>query len=167
MHQEAFQFVQRYAAMLPGRHSVCELGSRDVNGSVRPLFASAACYLGIDTAPGPGVDLVADAADGRPQDGQRFDTVVSTECLEHTSAADKVCQTAYEILDVGGVFLVTAAGVMRAPHSGVDGGRLRAGEWYANITAADLREWLKPFAVALVDDFSRTGDIYAFAVQVR
>jgi SAM-dependent methyltransferase len=67
---------------------VLEVGSYDVNGSVRELFAGARSYLGIDSRPGPGVDHVFDIEtfqDG-PDLGTRrtWDVIVSTEMLEHT-----------------------------------------------------------------------------------
>jgi hypothetical protein len=48
---------------------VLEIGSYDVNGSLRSLFAKAGEYTGVDLKEGPGVDLVAfghqiDALDG-------------------------------------------------------------------------------------------------------
>lgn len=65
-----------------GGKDVCEAGSYDVNGSLRPwiLERKPASYTGIDIRPGPGVDYVCPAA----QLGQHFcDLMVSTEMLEH------------------------------------------------------------------------------------
>jgi hypothetical protein len=103
MHEAAFRWVQKMAAMLPPRRAVCELGSRNVNGSVRSLFASASSYVGIDTQPGPGVDIVADASHWRPEDKSLFDTVISTESLEHAPRGDLICQTALKILESRGI----------------------------------------------------------------
>jgi len=65
--------------------SVVEVGSYDVNGTVRPHIEAhgPASYLGVDISEGPGVDMVCNVADlpGRFPDG--FDLVVSTEMLEH------------------------------------------------------------------------------------
>ena len=60
--------------------SVLECGSYNVNGSVRGLFAACE-YVGLDWRPGPGVDVVGLVHEYQP--GRRFDTVVSTEMLEH------------------------------------------------------------------------------------
>ena len=66
-------------------NTVIEVGSYDVNGTVRPIIQGHAptSYLGVDQSAGPCVDLVADVADlpGLYPDG--FDLVVSTEMLEH------------------------------------------------------------------------------------
>ena len=60
MHPEAWAFVQGLGAEPVGH--VVELGSRNFNGSIRPLFADALSYTGVDILPGYGVDVVADAA---------------------------------------------------------------------------------------------------------
>lgn len=165
MHAAAFEWARKCSLWLPRRASVLEIGSRDVNGSVRPLFGYCP-YHGIDALDGPGVDEVADAATWRPPAGRWFDTVVSTECLEHARDAAAVCRTAFEALAPAGAFILTAAAPSRPPHSGVDGGKVRPGEFYRGVSAADLRAWLAPFAVALVDDFTQPTDVYALALKL-
>ncbi len=60
---------------------VLDVGSQDVNGTLRP-FAFGTSYIGVDLAPGPGVDIVIQP--GRlPFADHTFDLVVSTSCLEH------------------------------------------------------------------------------------
>jgi hypothetical protein len=87
-----------------------------------------------------------------------------TEVLEHTPDGAAVCRTAFDALGPGGVFVVTAAGPGREPHSAADGGPLRDGEYYANVPPETLRAWLAPFACVLVDT-SAAGDVYALAVK--
>lgn len=64
---------------LSGR-SVLDVGSRDVNGSLRGLFTGS--YIGVDMVDGPGVDRVACASDLPFNDGE-FSVVICTEMLEH------------------------------------------------------------------------------------
>ena len=61
---------------------ILEVGSYDVNGSVRPLFSRAGSYVGVDFRPGPGVDLTMNAHCLKFPD-RSFDLVISTEMLEH------------------------------------------------------------------------------------
>jgi SAM-dependent methyltransferase len=171
VHESAFKFVARAVMQLPPRRRVLELGSRVVAGPwpyagpVRPLFDGAE-YLGVDAAPGEGVDVVGDAGVWRPDPFRRFDTVVCTEVLEHAPGARDLCENARRLLEPGGVFIVTAAGPGRAPHSSVDGGPLRPGEFYRNVADEELRAWLAPFGFALVDSFSAPGDVYGLAVKL-
>jgi hypothetical protein len=163
MHPGAYNFVSYIARCLPPRRRVCELGSRDVNGSVRGLFPGAQ-YIGVDSEPGPGVDAIGNGATWKPEPPQPFDTVVSTEVLEHTSEAEAICANAYQLLEKGGVFIVTAATIGRGPHSAIDGGTLRHGEFYRNVSPVLLQEWLKPFHFVMVDTGTAT-DVYAMAVK--
>ena len=69
--------VERYD-LAAGR--ILEIGSANVNGSVRSLFTGE--YTGIDHREAEGVDLVMRAANLYFPDAT-FDTVVSTSMLEH------------------------------------------------------------------------------------
>ena len=60
--------------------SVFEIGSADINGSVRSYFQPTD-YVGVDLMSGPGVDVVGQGEDVRLD--REFDVAVSTECLEH------------------------------------------------------------------------------------
>jgi SAM-dependent methyltransferase len=114
-----------------------EVGSRIVNGTVRSLFTGCE-YVGIDVVAGDGVDVVAD---GAHYESELFDCVVCTEVLEHAENAAGICENVSRLLRPGGYFLVTAAAPPRTPHS-VDGGPLRDGEFYRNITVETLFSWL-------------------------
>jgi len=66
---------------------VLEIGSKYVNGSVRPLverFLKPKEYLGIDIEPGKFVDIVLPAEEIVKYFGEgSFDVIISTELLEH------------------------------------------------------------------------------------
>ena len=51
MHEQAYAFVARHGADV-GAVDVLEIGSHDVNGSVRPIFPTATQFHGIDIAAG-------------------------------------------------------------------------------------------------------------------
>lgn len=160
MHGEAYEFI----LSTTGKNKmpeglVVEIGSRNINGTIRGCFKEP--YVATDVAPGPGVDVVADGATYEPP--QPAAIVVCCEVLEHARNAPEICANAYRILAPGGVFLVTAAGTGRAPHSAVDGGRLNPGEFYRNVTETDLRAWLADFSECDVTVNPRANDIYAVA----
>ena len=162
MHHQAYHWMRKTIAMLPDRFSVLELGSKDVNGSIRPLFTKATRYVGVDLSEGAGVDVVADAVTFKTD--ERFDTVVCMEVLEHTDKGREICRNAHHHLQAGGVFLVSAATGIRVPHSAVDGGELRDGEYYQNVRHSDLSFWLSDFSKRYI--FKKMwGDIYAIAYK--
>jgi len=151
MHPEARDFVAQHARPSPGL-LVLDIGGQDMNGTVRDLFPGAD-YTSLDIAPGPGVDIVADASEWDPgwEPHQGCDVVVCCEVFEHTKAWPEIVATAYKALRPGGMFLVTCAGPRRAPHSG-----RRAlppepdpDEHYANVYAGQLADIL--YATGFVD----------------
>ena len=161
MHAEALEFVRSFTE---GRtfEKVLEFGSRDVNGSVRPLVNSLD-YWGLDLLPGKGVDEVANAAAWRG-DGYR-DLVICCEVFEHTPEWPQIVKTAAVHLKPCGLFLVTCAGEGREPHSGFDGGPLREGEYYRNVWASELMQALRDydFLVGELEIHDDRGDLYAAA----
>lgn len=163
MHAEAMDFCRSVLAMMRPPRLVCELGSRNINGSVRDLLPDVALYVGVDCVAGPGVDVVADASVWRPGSWVQFDLVVCTEVLEHTPTAAAICFNAFHLLRPGGVFLVTAAGPDRPPHS-CTGGVIVGDEFYRNVRAEDLREWLWPFPLVAVRERDRQ-DVYGWAME--
>lgn len=138
MHPGAFEFVRQFATEDP--ISVIEIGSRDINGSVRPHFPIAS-WIGIDCVDGPSVDVVADAVKYLPS--QTADRVICCEVFEHTAEWRQIILRAYYWLKPGGTFIITCAGVGREPHSAIDGEILRAGESYENVSEQQMSEALR------------------------
>jgi SAM-dependent methyltransferase len=166
LHQAAFDYVRRVLAGfdLTGKH-VVEIGSYNVNGTVRGLFGGAASYVGVDAREGPGVDLARKAQNLRADTfDQPADVVVCCEVLEHDEDAHGIIRAAHRILAPGGVLIVTAAGPGREPH-GVDGGRVGKGEHYGNIEPDELRAWLDGWDGVTIEENHAAHDIYAVAVK--
>jgi len=89
---------------------VLEVGSLDVNGSVRGdiMALHPAEYVGIDIRPGPGVDLICDAGDLVARFGEdAFDVVVSTELLEHARDWRRIVSNIKRVTRPGGVMIVS------------------------------------------------------------
>jgi SAM-dependent methyltransferase len=120
---------------------VLEIGSLDINGSVRPMFKPfASKYVGLDTQAGPGVDIVYDAAKFTKPNA--FDVVVCAEVFEHTPEWQTIIKKSYKNLVNGGLFIATMAGEGRRPHSAIDAGEIREWEHYANIGEWQLKQTL-------------------------
>jgi SAM-dependent methyltransferase len=64
--------------------TVIEIGSQDVNGSIRSCCPERFKYVGVDFVAGKGVDVVLDDPYSLPFPDQSVDVVLSSSCLEHS-----------------------------------------------------------------------------------
>lgn len=89
---------------------VLDVGSRDINGSLRGLVQSMGPseYIGVDMEPGTGVDRVCAAEDLAARFGpDSFDIVVTTEMLEHVRAWREGLSNIKRVCRPGGLIVVT------------------------------------------------------------
>lgn len=98
----------RYAHIPKNIERVCEIGSKNYNGTIRDHFSEANNYLGIDMEDGDGVDLVGLATDvlGRRYD-ESFDVVICCECLEHDPKFWETLKTIKRVLKKGGHLILS------------------------------------------------------------
>lgn len=94
---------------------VLEVGSYDVNGSVRRLFSGADEYVGVDLVEGPGVDRVGDGSIIDDPDGS-WDVTVSGECFEHDPHWRRTFATMVRVTRPGGLVAFTCASRGRIEH---------------------------------------------------
>jgi hypothetical protein len=163
MHYQAYDFTERMLPKLGEIEHVLEVGSRNVNGSVRPLFANATSYTGIDILDGPGVDVVVTGYGYEP--AHKPSVVVCCEVLEHTEQALAIVRNAAAILKLGGRLLVTCATDPRMPHSGIHGGPLEQGEFYRNVPPDILVGWVEQAGLHVLEreTYPDRGDLYLLA----
>ena len=85
MHETALEFGRAFFDIyLPaGCPVILDVGSQDINGSLRACAPSRATYIGVDMVAGSGVDLLLEDPHVLPFVDQHFDAVVTTSCFEH------------------------------------------------------------------------------------
>ncbi len=110
-HKSVFDFVRANLSPsdIAGRR-ILEVGSRDVNGSVRSILMSlgARDYVGVDTELGPGVDRLCDVANLASEfSGQPFDVVVTTEMLEHVRDWSNAVSNLKQVVVPAGLLVIT------------------------------------------------------------
>jgi SAM-dependent methyltransferase len=107
-----FSYLEDQIGKLEKVTSVLEVGSRDVNGTTREFFLGRQCdYLGVDIAPGKGVDAVVDITGDiqtirtmtRAVD---YDLVVCMNVLEHVYEPIKALTNMLSLLRKGGYLMV-------------------------------------------------------------
>jgi SAM-dependent methyltransferase len=164
-HPQQQRFVARAAALHQSDGPLLEIGSLDVNGSVRPFFPRATPYVGIDLAPGPAVDVVASGHDFGPD--AAFDTVVTTECLEHDPGWADTLRNIVRVLRPGGTLLLTCATRGRHEHGTTRTSPAMSpstNDHYRNLTAADVVPVITPaLRVDLVATCWSSFDLYLVA----
>jgi SAM-dependent methyltransferase len=108
-NQWCLEFASRALGHLGPGTRVLEVGSLDVNGTVRSVLGpAAASWHGIDIRPGPGVDEVLDVSRLSERFGpEAFDLVASTEMLEHCHDWQGALAQMLGVLRPGGLLLLT------------------------------------------------------------
>lgn len=103
-------FFNAYASAFSSQKNVrvVEIGSQDVNGSLRATAPSNFDYLGIDFVEGKGVDLVINDPYEIPLEDQSVDIVLSSSCFEHSEMFWIVFLEVMRILKPKGLFYLNA-----------------------------------------------------------
>jgi len=147
MHNEIREWMMYARALHPDhfKHGeVLDVGAQDINGTNRWLFGPACHYMGIDLVAGRNVDIVMPvhhyAAENSPE---KFDVIVSTDCLEHDRYWRESLAAMYRLLKVGGLMVFTCAGQGRDEHGtetrnpAASPGTL---DYYGNLTPSMIEE---------------------------
>ena len=113
MHQSAMRhgelFFEVYCQKpTPTDTTLVEIGSQNVNGSLREVCPPHIKYVGLDFSDGAGVDLVIDDPYRLPLDDASADIVVSSSCFEHSELFWLVFLEVLRILKPHGVFYLNA-----------------------------------------------------------
>lgn len=167
-----------------------DLGGANINGTARDVFDPDTTWFGLDIAPGPGVDIVADARtftfDDLPEDSPLaiddtasylFDLVLCTELLEHVAPLTgrwiggdpdsgwcAVLDTLWRIVKPGGFVFITCASTGRRPHGARGEHDVPAGEHYRNVHAGVFEDYAntRGWTDLDVEYNPNPGDLYAW-----
>ncbi|SCX59335.1 methyltransferase domain-containing protein [Variovorax sp. EL159] len=110
MHDTAHTHGQHFFALYwqPHFKNVVELGSQNINGSLRDHAPASASYLGLDTAPGAGVDRVVVPGATLPLPDGCADVVVTSSALEHDPCFWETFLEMVRLLRPGGLLYINA-----------------------------------------------------------
>ncbi|WP_298868599.1 class I SAM-dependent methyltransferase [uncultured Gimesia sp.] len=148
---------------------VLEIGSRDVNGSVREEFDNCT-YTGIDAESGNGVDqaCLGHEFEAPPES---FDVVCSLETFEHDPHAPQTVANMLKLLRPGGLFFMTCAGEGRKEHGTRRTGPLYGPDenYYQNVSLAMFLDWVKAtsFEELYLRHNKAVSDLYCFAIKAQ
>jgi len=145
-HKEQVLFCMYIKIKKPQYFYNCKVfdgGSLNINGSNKGLFSHSS-YIGCDVGKGDNVDVVSLIHEYKGDDGE-FDTVITTECLEHDQHYKKSVLNMIRMLKSNGLFIMSCATTGRPEHGTIksDGGRanpLLLTDYYKNITESDFKD---------------------------
>jgi SAM-dependent methyltransferase len=145
-HPQQAEFISTIREFYPHAFNgarVLEVGSLDINGSVRELFSNCD-YTGADLQLGPGVDLACQGQLLEFASGT-FDTAISAECLEHNPYWRETVGNMLRMTRSDGLVLISCATTGRMEH-GTSRTNPEASpfttaarwDYYRNLTARDI-----------------------------
>ena len=173
-HKEQREFFEelnlRFSRFFLSANRVFEVGSQNINGTVRDFFPNAREYLGIDLGMAPDVDWVIPGELAELSDGWA-DIVISTECFEHCDNWHLVFLNMARILASGGLFVFTSAGTGRAAHGTIDSDEYSSPfttSYYKNLDVDQVAEKIKLGCFFDSHGFevnSKSGDLYFWGIR--
>jgi len=170
------------------RKNVIDVGSLDINGNNRYLFRRC-YYVGVDIVEGANVDVVGKAHEVLPnlkpelevnyvwnphltriQGSTRFDTIISTEALEHDIHWEETLKAMYNKLIRRGLLLITAGGDGREEHGTHNHTPLASpgtNDYYRNISNGMFASVLPPnfFTTYYINQASETNDFQFYGIK--
>jgi SAM-dependent methyltransferase len=152
-HIEQMKFVETVKGEFPNyflNQRVAEIGSLDINGSIRTFFESCD-YTGFDVAAGAGVDRVTQGQLISELTGH-YDVTISCECFEHNPYWVETFANMLRLTREGGLIIMTCATHGRPEH-----GTRRSDEYSAPLGAQV--GWQDYYKNLSSDDFIKTFNL--------
>jgi SAM-dependent methyltransferase len=175
-HPQQMNFIDSVKILMPNsfiQKKVLEVGSLNINGSVRQFFENCD-YTGIDVGEGPDVDIVC-GGEEYDAPNESFDTVISCECFEHNPSWVETFQNMIRMCKSGGLIIMTCATTGREEHgtertTPKDSPLTIAKGWnyYKNLTVDDFCDAFNLDEIFLNYEFSenlRSKDLYFWGVK--
>lgn len=106
MHAQSHDLIAKFAKTFEAKSRVLDIGSRDVNGSLRDIFTEHE-YVGCDMEAGDNVDVVQTDPYRLPFEDSSFDVVVAANMLEHCGKPWLMALEIDRVLKPGGKLALT------------------------------------------------------------
>ena len=170
MHLEEIRFIELTRDFFIQRKDikVLEIGSYDVNGSIRGLFENTD-YTGVDMTDGPGVDMVGSGHTINFID-ESFDILISCECFEHNPYWVETFLNMHRMTKKNGLVVVSCAsrgrlehGTARTDPADSPGTQSVGIDYYRNLNANDFKKSINLSSLFKIYKFyyaAKSRDLY-------
>lgn len=122
MHESSMRLMEYFVVKYLNKPAklILDVGSMDVNGSYRGLFAEPHEYWGLDIAAGSNVDIVAPNPYDWPVKDNSFDWVISGQCIEHVENLHLWIKEVARVLKPGGLCCIIGPNTFKQHRYPVD-----------------------------------------------
>ena len=152
-YKNAEKFYEKYCKDNIESKTVLDVGSFDVNGTMKPIFKNCRTYVGLDQSEGKNVDIVS-SSHSMPFVDESFDIIISSSCFEHDPMFWVTFQEMCRIIKTDGYIYI------QAPSSGpyhahpVDNWRFYKDSWKS------LEMWAihNSYNIKLIENYIDTQD---------
>lgn len=111
MHSTAYElgqiFLHSYVPKI-GNYTLIDIGSGDINGSLRQFVPNNVKYIGLDFEQGKNVDMILKSSYELPFADNSIDFAISTSCFEHSEFFWLSFKEIFRVLKSSGLFYVNA-----------------------------------------------------------
>jgi SAM-dependent methyltransferase len=107
MHHSAMEYGRLFFSQYTKENSnlkIVDIGSQDVNGSLRSVTLKGNDFIGVDFVEGKGVDVIINDPYNLPFSNDSVDVVVCSSCFEHSEFFWLLFNDIIRILKPGGLF---------------------------------------------------------------
>lgn len=164
--------LARFEAIVSAAANILEVGSQDINGSIRDYFPAveARSWVGLDVGKGKRVDFRIPGELIQLPDGWA-DIAFSTECFEHAKSWREIFLNMIRVTRENGLIILTFAGMGRAAHGTIDTDPASSpytNDYYKNISPAELSSSLqldKYFSRYSLEVNLACGDTYFWGLR--
>ena len=173
-HPEQFNFFKKVKNQFPDHFrdvSVVEMGSLNINGTVRVLFENPKNYVGIDLGEGTDVDIVC-RGEEYDAPNESFDVAISAECFEHTPQWAETFENMHRLTRKGGLVTFTCASEGRQEHGTSrtqvsDSPFTALTDYYRNLNEEDFRPLVDKlgFDAVYFEYYDGTRDLYFWGIK--
>ncbi len=168
-HGQQLDFVQSVKDEFPEYFKgtkVLEIGSLNINGSVRQFFEPDQ-YIGCDLGEGAGVDIVCEGHE-LPYANESFDVVISCECFEHDKHWEKTFQKMIDLARKGGLVIFSCATIGRPEHGTTRTSPADApftNDYYRNLREEDFDQFKSSFDSYRFSQCLSPRDLYFWGLK--